>query len=52
MILMRLSKKRGPLDELILKMYTDLGLTAVFHKLIEENWKKICVELSSPFIII
>jgi len=31
-------------------MYTVLGFVAVFHKLIEENWKKISVEISSPLI--
>ena len=28
-------------------MYTVLGFAAfLFHKLIEENWKKFCVEIS------
>ncbi len=39
------------LDELILKMNTVLGFEKVFHKVIEENWKTICVELSSPLKI-
>ena len=33
------------LDELIHKMNTVLGFEKVFHKVIEENWKTICVEL-------
>jgi len=36
-------------DELILKMYTVLEFAAVFHKLIEENWKQFCVEISTPY---
>ena len=32
----------------LIKMYTVLGLAAVFHKLIEENWKQFRVEISSP----
>jgi hypothetical protein len=27
-------------------MYTVLGFEIVFHKMIEENWKKLCVEIS------
>ena len=34
------------LDELMLKMHTVLRLEIVFHKFIEENWKKTCVEIS------
>ena len=30
-------------------MYKVLGLAAVFHKLIEENWIKFCVEISLTF---
>jgi len=30
-------------------MYKVLGLAAVFHKLIEENWIKFFVEISLPF---
>ena len=40
------------LGELILKMYTVFRLDIVFHKIIEENWKKFCVEISSPLISI
>ncbi len=36
------------LDELIFKMYTAWELEIVFHKIIEENWKKFLVEISSP----
>ena len=32
-------------------MYTVLGFASVFHELIEENWKKFCVEISSPLKI-
>jgi len=30
-------------------MYTVLGFETVFNKLIEEDWKKFSVEISSPF---
>ena len=34
------------LDQLILKMHTVLEFEIVFHKIIEENWNKFCVEIS------
>ena len=34
------------LNKLILKMYSVLRFKAVFHKIIEENCKKLCVEIS------
>jgi hypothetical protein len=40
------------LGKLILKIYTVFRFDIVFHKLIEENLKKICVEISSPLILI
>ena len=46
--LLKISHYFVELDELILKMYTVLGFEIVFDKLIEENWKKICVEICSP----
>jgi len=36
------------LDELIIKMYSVWRFEIVFHKIIEENRKKIWVEISSP----
>jgi len=36
-------------NELILKMYTVLGFEIVFQQIIEENWKKFCVEISFSF---
>ena len=40
------------LDKLILKMYTVLRFQIVFHKVIEEIWKKIWVQISYSFYII
>jgi len=33
-------------------MYTVLGFAAVFHKLIEENLKQFCVEISLPIFLL
>jgi hypothetical protein len=36
---LKISLHFAELDELILKMYTILGLEKVFYKIIEKNWK-------------
>ena len=46
---LKISHHYVDLDVLILKMYTVLGFETVFNKLIEEDWKKFSVEISSPF---
>ena len=33
---------------MILKIHAVLGFEIVLHKINEENWKKNCVEISSP----
>ena len=40
------------LNELILKMHTVLWFKVVFHKIIEENWKNFCVEISYSFFCV
>jgi hypothetical protein len=34
------------LNELILKIYTVLEFEILLHKIIEENWKQYCAEIS------
>ena len=41
-----MSHHSAELNELIVKMHTVSGFEIVFHKIIEENWKIFCVEIS------